>query len=124
MCSTYPHSFTVTIKTPGASWEMEATILSKQNTIEFGHAADIKIERIDDTSNNNEDPNNNNGTDPTNGDYSPNFGGGGTFLIVPSVAPECPPVIETPSPIAPRPIVFPSRGSGSWRWSGGIIYEF
>ena len=97
----YPFEIDLITKTPGASDTMHF-VIKNQSDITLGHVSDIKVFRVESNDNNNsQEPNLN------IEDTSP-------FIIMPEVAPECPPVQITPSSVPPRPIYFPVEGDSVW----------
>ncbi len=97
----YPFEIDLVTRTPGASEKMHF-VIKKREDISLGHVSDIKVFRIDDEDNETDDNN-------LEDDIS------SPFIIVPNIAPECPPVQITPSPVPPRPIYF-SKNTGGWSY--------
>ncbi len=107
--SSYPHTITVTIKTPGSSWEAEALIVSEQSITDFGHIADIKVYRTEESE-----------TDEGDLDSDTSAPTSAPIMISPVVPPECPPMHITPPVVPPRPVyLLPSIGGGWSYYSGG-----
>lgn len=107
--SIYPLTVELVTRTPGASDSMRFTIKSKSD-INLGHVSNIKVYREDEED---DDTNDENGGDDEG------TGGSSAFFIAPSVAPNCPPVNHTPSPIPPKAIYFSSGSSGGYSFHGG-----
>lgn len=122
----YPFEVVLVTRTPGASDTMLFKV-KNQSDINLGHVSDIKVFRSDDNNSddNTTDPDPDPDPDNGNGDGGGNGGSGG-FIIAPEPAPDCPPVDHTPSPTPPKPIYFPSGGSGGWIYGaccgGGTSY--
>ncbi len=115
--TTYPHTFSVQISTPGkgadAQWTATATIGSRAGLSQFGHLADIKVYRTDDPDKKDPDDDDDDDDDGAPENNSP-------IQFTPVVPPECPPVHITPPTVEPRPVYSGGGGGcGGGGWGGG-----
>jgi len=124
----YPLKVTMKTTMPGRPETLEFNI-KERGDIFLGHVADIDVTVVSDRDDRDGDVNSTDSgsgsSDTYAGSGNSSLSSGPAFIISSQIAPECPPVIHTPSPLPPQPIVFRGPGSGGWSWhtSGSAGYS-